>query len=52
MNTVLTVGLNCKRVEDTVGSSRGLTLIIWDIGEQERYQICNNVGKISRQLIP
>ena len=36
MNTVPTVGFNCERVKGTVGRSRGLTFLIWDVGGQER----------------
>ena len=36
MNTVPTVGFNCERVKGTVGKSRGLTFLIWDVGGQEK----------------
>ena len=36
MNTVPTVGFNCERVKGTVGKSKGLTFLIWDVGGQER----------------
>ena len=36
MNTVPTVGFNCERVKGTVGKSKGLTFLIWDVGGQEK----------------
>jgi ADP-ribosylation factor-like protein 4 len=36
VNTVPTVGFNCERVKGTVGRSRGLTFLVWDVGGQER----------------
>ena len=36
MNTVPTVGFNCERVKGTLGKSRGLTFLIWDVGGQEK----------------
>merc|ERR1711994_761613 len=36
MNTVPTVGFNCERVKGTVGRSRGLTFLVWDVGGQEK----------------
>ena len=29
-------GFNCERVRGTVGRSRGLTFLIWDVGGQEK----------------
>lgn len=36
MNTVPTVGFNCERVKGTLGKSKGLTFLIWDVGGQEK----------------
>jgi len=36
MNTVPTVGFNCERVKGSLGRSRGLTFLVWDVGGQER----------------
>jgi len=36
VNTVPTIGFNCERVRGTVGRSRGLTFLIWDVGGQEK----------------
>jgi len=33
---VPTIGFNCERVRGTVGKSRGLTFLIWDVGGQEK----------------
>ena len=31
-----TIGFNCERVRGSVGRSRGLTFLIWDVGGQEK----------------
>jgi len=33
--TVPTIGFNCERVKGTVGNSRGVTFVIWDVGGQD-----------------
>ena len=33
---MLISGFNCERVRGTVGRSRGLTFLIWDVGGQEK----------------
>ena len=37
MNTVPTVGFNCERVKGSLGRSRGLTFLVWDVGGQVGY---------------
>lgn len=36
VNTVPTIGFNCERVKGTMGRSRGLTFLVWDVGGQEK----------------
>lgn len=36
VNTVPTIGFNCEKVKGTVGRSRGLTFLLWDVGGQEK----------------
>jgi len=36
VNTVPTIGFNCERVRGTLGKSRGLTFLVWDVGGQEK----------------
>jgi len=36
ISTVPTIGFNCERVRGTVGNSRGVTFIMWDVGGQDR----------------
>ena len=36
VNTVPTIGFNCERVRGSIGRSRGLTFLIWDVGGQEK----------------
>ena len=35
-NTVPTVGFNCERIKGSMGRSKGLTFLIWDVGGQEK----------------
>ena len=30
------IGFNCERVKGTMGRSRGLTFLVWDVGGQEK----------------
>ena len=34
--TAPTIGFNCERVRGTVGNSRGVTFVVWDVGGQDR----------------
>lgn len=36
ISTVPTIGFNCERVRGTVGNSRGVTFVMWDVGGQDR----------------
>lgn len=36
ISTIPTVGFNCERVRGTVGNSRGISFVVWDVGGQER----------------
>ncbi|XP_023337265.1 ADP-ribosylation factor-like protein 4A [Eurytemora carolleeae] len=36
INTVPTIGFNCERIRGTLGKTRGLTFLIWDVGGQEK----------------
>lgn len=36
VHTVPTIGFNCERVRGSLGKSRGLTFLVWDVGGQER----------------
>jgi len=36
ISTVPTIGFNCERVRGTVGNSRGITFVMWDVGGQDR----------------
>ncbi len=32
----LYIGFNCERIKGSVGRSRGLTFLVWDVGGQEK----------------
>lgn len=36
VNTTPTIGFNCEKVRGTMGRSRGLTFLVWDVGGQEK----------------
>jgi len=36
VETVPTIGFNCERVRGSLGKSRGLTFLVWDVGGQEK----------------
>ncbi|TRY69430.1 hypothetical protein TCAL_11010 [Tigriopus californicus] len=36
VNTTPTIGFNCEKVRGSVGRSRGLTFLVWDVGGQEK----------------
>merc|ERR1719315_266737 len=36
VHTVPTIGFNCERVRGSLGKSKGLTFLIWDVGGQEK----------------
>jgi len=36
VSTVPTIGFNCEHVRGTVGNSRGVTFVMWDVGGQDR----------------
>jgi len=36
ISTAPTIGFNCERVRGTVGNSRGVTFVVWDVGGQDR----------------
>ena len=36
VSTAPTIGFNCERVRGTVGNSRGVTFVVWDVGGQDR----------------
>ena len=36
VNTVPTIGFNCEKVRGTLGRTRGLTFLVWDVGGQEK----------------
>jgi len=36
MNTVPTIGFNCEKVLGTVGKSKGINFLVWDVGGQEK----------------
>jgi len=36
VHTVPTIGFNCERVRGSLGKSRGLTFLVWDVGGQEK----------------
>ena len=36
VNTVPTIGFNCEKVKGSIGHSKNLTFLIWDVGGQEK----------------
>ena len=36
VNTVPTIGFNCEKVRGTIGKTRNLTFLVWDVGGQEK----------------
>ena len=36
VNTVPTIGFNCEKVRGSIGRSKNLTFLIWDVGGQEK----------------
>lgn len=36
LNTVPTIGFNCEKVKGTVGRSKGINFLVWDVGGQEK----------------
>uniref|UniRef100_A0A0K2T764 ADP-ribosylation factor-like protein 11 n=1 Tax=Lepeophtheirus salmonis TaxID=72036 RepID=A0A0K2T764_LEPSM len=36
INTVPTIGFNCEKIRGTLGDSRGLVFLVWDVGGQEK----------------
>eukprot|EP00095_Tigriopus_kingsejongensis_P002716 snap_masked-scaffold809_size94238-processed-gene-0.12 protein:Tk02716 transcript:snap_masked-scaffold809_size94238-processed-gene-0.12-mRNA-1 annotation:"adp-ribosylation factor-like 4a" len=36
VNTMPTIGFNCEKVRGSLGGSRGLTFLVWDVGGQEK----------------
>ena len=36
VNTVPTIGFNCEKVRGSLGASRGVTFLVWDVGGQEK----------------
>lgn len=36
INTVPTIGFNCEKVRGSVGHSKNLTFLVWDVGGQEK----------------
>jgi ADP-ribosylation factor-like protein 4 len=36
LNTVPTIGFNCEKVKGTVGKSKGVGFLVWDVGGQDK----------------
>ncbi|XP_072947241.1 ADP-ribosylation factor-like protein 4C [Epargyreus clarus] len=36
LNTVPTIGFNCEKVKGTIGKSKGVNFLVWDVGGQEK----------------
>lgn len=36
LNTVPTIGFNCEKIKGTVGRSKGIHFLMWDVGGQEK----------------
>ncbi|CAB3260107.1 unnamed protein product [Arctia plantaginis] len=36
LNTVPTIGFNCEKVKGTLGKSKGVNFLVWDVGGQEK----------------
>ncbi len=36
LNTVPTIGFNCEKIKGTVGRSKGINFLMWDVGGQEK----------------
>lgn len=36
LNTVPTIGFNCEKIKGTVGRSKGINFLVWDVGGQEK----------------
>lgn len=36
LNTVPTIGFNCEKIKGTLGKSKGVGFLVWDVGGQEK----------------